>query len=162
MVTHLILLKNECQRKNLDKVSACLCTSLLRYSNIIRADKAFLDAGEANRKCQNNDMAYLFFNRYIDLYDAIEDPDNNGISDNTDFEDTDIPSPYDIVLPEKNLISPSERDEIRDWVLQINMEGVSGSVPNHNEYTNSEIYEASLVDPNSNFSWAMDDVKREL
>jgi hypothetical protein len=29
-----------------------------------------------------NDFAYIFFNRYIDLYDAIEDPENNGISDN--------------------------------------------------------------------------------
>jgi intraflagellar transport protein 172 len=154
MVTHLILLKNECNRKNLDRVSAALCTSLLRYSNIIRADKAFLDAGEANRKIGSNDMAYIFFNRYIDLYDAIEDPDNNGISDNTDFEDTDIPSPYDIALPEKNLISPSERDEIRDWVLQINMEGVGGTLPTRvNEYTNTEIYEAALVDQNSNTSW---------
>jgi len=82
MITHLILLKNETQRKSLNKVSAALCTSLLRYSKDIRADKAFLDAGNANKMINANDFAYIFFNRYIDLYDAIEDPENNGISDN--------------------------------------------------------------------------------
>ena len=98
MVTHLLLLKTEAQRNKLDRVSAKLCTSLLRYCKEIRSDKAFYDAGEANRKFKQYDMAYIFFNRYIDLYDAIEDPDNNGISDNTNFDETDIPSPYDIAL----------------------------------------------------------------
>lgn len=106
MVTHLILLKGETGRKNLHKVNAALCTSLLRYTKDVRADKAFLDAGNATKQIGANDLAYIFFNRYIDLYDAIEDPENNGISDNTDFEDTDIPSPYEISLPEKNLLSP--------------------------------------------------------
>lgn len=87
MVTHLLLLKTEAQRNKLDRVSAKLCTSLLRYCKEIRSDKAFYDAGEANRKFKQYDMAYIFFNRYIDLYDAIEDPDNNGISDNTNFDD---------------------------------------------------------------------------
>ena len=106
MVTHLLLLKTEAQRNKLDRVSAKLCTSLLRYCKEIRSDKAFYDAGEANRKFKQYDMAYIFFNRYIDLYDAIEDPDNNGISDNTNFDETDIPSPYDIALPEKNMLTP--------------------------------------------------------
>lgn len=117
MVTHLLLLKTECQRNKLDRVTSKLCTSLLRYCKEIRADKAFLEAGEANKKMKQYDLAFIFFNRYIDLYDAIEDPDNNGINDNTDFEETDIPSPYDISLPEKNLMSAGERDKIRDWVL---------------------------------------------
>lgn len=129
MITHLILLKNETQRKSLNKVSAALCTSLLRYSKDIRADKAFLDAGNANKMINANDYAYIFFNRYIDLYDAIEDPENNGISDNQDFEETDIPSPYEISLPEKNLLSVTERDEIRDWVLETNMDGSEKSLP---------------------------------
>jgi len=95
----------------------------------VRADKAFLDAGNATKQVGANDFAYIFFNRYIDLYDAIEDPENNGISDNTDFEETDIPSPYEISLPEKNLLSSQERDEIRDWVLEINMDGSEKVLP---------------------------------
>lgn len=90
---------------------------MLRYTREIRPDKAFLDAGEANKKEGINNMAVMFFNRYLDLYDAIEDPDGAGITDNQDFEETDIPTPYEIPLPEKNLISVSERDQIRDWVL---------------------------------------------
>lgn len=66
-------------------------------------------------------MAFMFFNRYLDLYEAIEDPDSGGIQDNSDFQDTDIPSPFEIPLPDKNLISPDDRDNIRDWVLNINM-----------------------------------------
>jgi len=126
MVTHLLLLKGECSEKGLDRVLAKLSTSLLRYCKEVRADKAFYDAGNACRHINQNDAAFIFLNRYIDLYDAIEDPENNGISDNTDFEGTDIPSPYDISLPEKNLISNAQRDEIRDWVLQINMDGSVG------------------------------------
>ncbi len=126
MVTHLLLLKSEAQKNKLDRVAAKLCTSLLRYCREIRSDKAFLEAGEANRKIKNYDMVFIFFNRYIDLYDAIEDPDNNGITDNQEFEETDIPSPYDIALPEKNMLSPQERDKIRDWVLEINMDGNVG------------------------------------
>lgn len=75
MVTHLTLLKGEAQKNNLDRVNAKLSTSLLRYCKDIRADKAFLDAGDANRKVGNNEMAFIFFNRYIDLWDAIQDPD---------------------------------------------------------------------------------------
>lgn len=66
-------------------------------------------------------MAFMFYNRYLDLYDAIEDPEGAGITDNSDFSETDIPSPYDIPLPEKNIVSVDDRDSIRDWVLNINM-----------------------------------------
>ena len=67
-------------------------------------------------------MAFMFFIRYLDLYDAIEDPDGAGITDNLDFQEADIPSPFEIPLPEKNLISNDERDNIRDWVLSMNMD----------------------------------------
>ena len=115
------MLKSECAKSGLTRVLAKLCTSLLRYTKEIRADKAFLDAGEANRREGVNNMAFMFFNRYLDLYEAIEDPDSGGINDNSDFQDTDLPSPADIPLPEKNLISADERDNIRDWVLSMNM-----------------------------------------
>ena len=155
MVTHLLLLKGECVRNNLHSVNAKLCTSLLRYCKDIRADKAFLDAGDANRKVNQNEMAFIFFNRYIDLWDAIQDPDGNMIQENTDFEGTDIPVPYEIPLPEKNLLSESERDQIRDWVLQINMDGGLGNtLPTRVcECCNHEIYEASLICPHCKTTW---------
>jgi intraflagellar transport protein 172 len=109
-ITHLLAMKTEVQKLGLKNVMAKLTTSLLRYTKDIRADKAFYDAGTACRNAGLNDLAYMFFNRYIDLYDAIDDPDNAGGIDNTEFEHTDIPSPFEIPLPEKNIISPEERD----------------------------------------------------
>lgn len=101
-------------------------------------------------------MAFIFFNRYIDLYDAIEDPDANTIQENTDFENSDIPSPYEISLPEKNLMPSHERDRIRDWVLEINMDGNVGSkLPVRTcEYCQyDELYEASLSCPQCKSAW---------
>jgi len=85
LITHFLPLKSECAKSGLIRVLAKLCTSLLRYTKEIRADKAFLDAGEANRREGVNNMAFMFFNRYLDLYEAIEDPDSGGINDNSDF-----------------------------------------------------------------------------
>jgi intraflagellar transport protein 172 len=147
LISHYLLLKNECARNHLGRVLAKLCTSLLRYTKEIRADKAFLDAGEANKREGINNMAFMFYNRYLDLYEAIDDPDSGGIQDNSDFQETDIPSPFEIPLPDKNLISNDERDNIRDWVLNINMSNnVDKSLSLRNcEQCGNEIYEASLV-----------------
>lgn len=100
-------------------------------------------------------MAFMFFNRYLDLYDAIEDPDNGGITDNSDFQDTDIPSPFEIPLPEQNLINNAERDNIRDWVLGMNMDNTQGtSLSKRNcEFCGFECYEASLTCPNCRAGW---------
>lgn len=51
-------------------------------------------------------MSFVFLNRYLDIYELIEDPDANNLGDNAEFQNTDIPSPYDVPLPEKNLITP--------------------------------------------------------
>jgi intraflagellar transport protein 172 len=83
-----------------------LTQSLLRYTKEIRADKAYYDAGDANRKAGNTDAAFIFLNRYIDLYDAIEDIDTAGGFDNEPFDNTDIPKPEYIALPESNFMSP--------------------------------------------------------
>ena len=122
MINHFLLLKFDCQKNKIPAVLSKICTSLLRYTKEIRADKAFYDAGEANKNNGQYNMAFIFFNRYLDLFDAIDDPDGAGISDNQDFEGTDIPSPYEIPLPEKNFLSMQDRDMVRDWVLQMNME----------------------------------------
>lgn len=156
MVTHLTLLKSEAGKNNLDRVNAKLSTSLLRYVKEIRADKAFLDAGDANRKIGNNDMAFIFFNRYIDLWDAIQDPDGGLIQENQDFEGSDIPEPHEIPIPEKNILSEPERDQIRDWVLEINMDGGVGErlTTRQCEFCNyTDLYEAALSCPNCKSNW---------
>lgn len=51
-------------------------------------------------------MSFVFLNRYLDIYELIEDPDANNLGDNAEFQNANIPSPYDVPLPEKNLITP--------------------------------------------------------
>lgn len=55
-------------------------------------------------------MAFLLLNRYLDIFEVIEDPDNNGnLADQGEFEHTDIPNLFDVYLPEANLISDSDK-----------------------------------------------------
>jgi intraflagellar transport protein 172 len=98
-----------------------LCVSLLRYTAEIRVDQAFYDAGMAARAMGNDHMAFILLNRYLDLYDAIDDPDSASL-ENGQFQGTDIPSPYDVPLPEKNFLPADQKDEVGDWVLQKNMD----------------------------------------
>jgi intraflagellar transport protein 172 len=79
----------------------------------------YYEAGEGARKQNQLNMAFVLLNRYLDIFEVIEDPDNNNLGDNSDFENSDIPSPYDVPLPEKNLISSQKKEEIRDWLLQV-------------------------------------------
>lgn len=61
----------------------------------------------------------MLLNRYLDIYEVIEDPDNNNLGDNSEFAGTDIPSPFDVPLPEKNFVTPQKIEQIRDWLLQV-------------------------------------------
>jgi intraflagellar transport protein 172 len=148
MIVHLQLMKVDCQKHGLTGVLAKLTGCLLRYTKEIRADKAYYDAGEANKKAGQNDAAFIFMNRYIDLYDAIDDLENAGGFDNTDFENTDIPKPEYIPLPETNFIASDQRDSIRDWVLEINVGGDVGQngLPTRRcEHCGTMTYEGNLT-----------------
>lgn len=155
MITHLLNMKQECSKHQLTPVLSKLTSCLLRYTKEIRADKAYYDAGNACRNAGQNDSAFIYFNRYIDLYDAIDDPDNAGGIDNSEFEHTDIPSPFEIPLPDKNIIRPEERDQIRDWVLGVTMDpSAARSLPNRRcEHCGAEIYECALTCNNCMASW---------
>ncbi len=154
-ITHLLLMKTECSRNpSLSRIHAKQCISLLRYTKFIRADKAFLDSAHACKSESLNNMAFVFYNRYLDLAEAIEDP-NSAQIDNTEFEGTDIPSPYDIPLPEGNLTNDDQREEIRDWVLTIQMDdNVQKTLSKRrDDESGQDIYEAALFSPFSNASW---------
>merc|ERR1719343_1041461 len=99
------------------KISIALC----RYCTEFPVDNAFYDAGLDCKHANMINMSFFFLNRFLDISDAIEDPDNAAI-DNTDFMDTDIPSPYDLDLPEDVCIEPKQVEEIRDWVLGWSMD----------------------------------------
>jgi hypothetical protein len=57
-------------------IAAKLGVSLLRYCNHLLVDRAFYNAGAGCRDANLINMAFVFFNRFVDLTDLIEKPDN--------------------------------------------------------------------------------------
>jgi len=118
-VTHLIQLKQTYEKHKLHGLNASVSIALVRYIDLTTIDKPFYDAGVALRDNADEIQAFIFFNRYLDIYEAIQDPSNNMIEDNEEFSRTDIPNLLDLRLPRQNMISEQEKSEIRDWLLQI-------------------------------------------
>ncbi|KAF7494559.1 Intraflagellar transport protein -like protein [Sarcoptes scabiei] len=115
-----------------------LTISLLRYTDIIRADYAFLDAGRACRSANRFQMAFVFFNHFLDLIDAVDEQDY--AVDHSDFIGTDIPT--EVPLPKRIIFSNLLIEEIRSWVLQISIDTqISQSLP----LRDGQVYEASLL-----------------
>jgi intraflagellar transport protein 172 len=94
-------LRNYCSKKrDLAYFAAKQSISLLRYTREISPDKAFYDAGHYAKQAGMSNMAFVCWNRYLDISDAIEEGDASML-ENSDFANTDIP--YDIDLPAENL-----------------------------------------------------------
>merc|ERR1711959_267620 len=66
-------------------------------------------------------MGFAFLNYYLDLSEAIEDG-NIEYFDNSDFNGTEIPSPFDYELPKQQYLTDEKREETRDWVLAVSMD----------------------------------------
>ncbi|KAI8818942.1 uncharacterized protein EV422DRAFT_125936 [Fimicolochytrium jonesii] len=142
-VAHLVTLKNYCKRKkDLSYFAAKQAIATLRYTKELRPDQMFYEAGEAAKAANMNNMAFVCWNRYLDLSEAIEDQDVS-LLDNTDFENTDIP--FDISLPTENL-SDAKREEVRDWVLQMSLDQKVNQEMDRRDCDTcgTKIYDASL------------------
>lgn len=122
MAAHFQSLRQRLRERNFaPELVAKMSVSLCRYCAEFPVDLAFYDAGIDCKNAGMINMSFFFLNRFLDIADAIDDPENAAI-DNTDFMDTDIPSPYDLDLPEQNHISSDKVEEIRDWVLGWSMD----------------------------------------
>lgn len=123
MIAHLANLKFQYEsRPGAQNLYQRITISLLRYCEFIRLDKVFYEAGMSCQKLNDLGLASVLLNRYLDISDIIDDPDNNNISEDDEFRITDIPSPYDVNMPMKNMISESENEKIKDWLLQVHMD----------------------------------------
>jgi intraflagellar transport protein 172 len=132
------------------KISMSLC----RYCNEFPVDRAFYEAGHDCKNANMVNMAFFFLNRFLDIADAIDDPDNAAI-DNTDFMETDIPSPYDLDLPETAHVTGQKVEEIRDTVLGWSMDqSVQQKMDLRPcEKCRADIYTATLVCPKQQCSF---------
>lgn len=117
LITHYAHLRFICSTQEVHVVLKRLSIVLLRYTRVLPVDKQFFDAGLACRSAQDLSQAFVFFNRFIDVTDLMADPDSGDI-DNSDFLETDIPSPFDTPLPSAQFYSDEVREEAREWVLE--------------------------------------------
>ncbi len=106
LISHFIALRATCVRNGLKEQAARLAVSLLRYTADVPVDKAFFEAGTACRDMGWNAMAFVFFNRFVDLCDLIDKPEAADDIDDIDFALTDIPSPFDVPLPTQQTYVP--------------------------------------------------------
>ncbi|RHY72165.1 hypothetical protein DYB30_002007 [Aphanomyces astaci] len=122
LIAHYCSFKYAAQAAGLPDIACKISMSLLRFIGTLPADKMFYLAGAACREKKWLSPAFVFFNRYLDLTEAIDDGTTNNL-DNSDFLGTDIPSPRDFNVPEDQYLpDDSAREEIRDWVLTISMD----------------------------------------
>ncbi|EGF80053.1 hypothetical protein BATDEDRAFT_11418, partial [Batrachochytrium dendrobatidis JAM81] len=143
LISHFMALKNYCfKRRDLHYFAVKQAISLLRYTCDIQVDQAFLDAGQAAKDAGRNNMAFVFWNRFLDLSEAIEEG-NVSAMENTDFFNTDVP--FDIQLPTK-MVDDAKREEVRDWVLQVSLDqSVNQELDKRDcDKCGTSIYEASL------------------
>mmetsp|Transcript_11730 Transcript_11730/g.22317 ORF Transcript_11730/g.22317 Transcript_11730/m.22317 type:complete len:1744 (-) Transcript_11730:31-5262(-) len=146
LIAHFNALRLQTFHAGLKPLSAKLAISLLRYTKEIPADKAYFDAGMQAQDLNQLNMAFVFLNRFVDLSDLVDDPDSGDI-DNTDFLETDLPSPLDVPLPPKHFYSEDVREEAREWVLEKAMSNNVNQAVNQRacDKCNVETYEAALV-----------------
>jgi len=145
-VAHLMTVRGRLKEQNKgQEICAKISSAACRYCTEFPVDRAFYEAGLDCKSSGNINMAFFFLNRFLDIADAIDDPENAQI-DNTDFMDTDIPSPYDLDMPETGCLQASQIEEIRDWVLGWSMDqNVSQKSDTRKcEKCKQDVYAASL------------------
>jgi len=143
IIVHLITLKSYCSsKKDLQPFAAKQAISLLRYTNDIPVDYAFYEAGKMSKLCGMNSMAFVTWNRFLDITEAV-DEGSPYLNENTDFQNTDVP--FDVTLPTENM-PEQEREAVRDWILQVSLDQkVNQEIDKRLcDECNAEIYSASL------------------
>lgn len=56
-------------------------------------------------------MAFVMLNRYLDLSDAMDEPDSSAaVIENSDFADTDVP--FDFHIPQRPYVNEDKKEEV--------------------------------------------------
>ena len=119
LATHLIHFKGVFTKKNLPELAAKVSISLVRYVDLTTVDQPFLDAGQAALKLKWEDIAFNYLNRYLDVYECIDDQNLNSIDTNDVMEATDIPKLNNLRMPAENSLDIDKKTKIRDWCLKV-------------------------------------------
>lgn len=117
---HYSAIKNACQSfPTLAQLTVKTSISLLRFSDILLADRCYYDAGVESRNAGNHSEGFVFLNHFLDLEECIEEGDGS-ILDVDDLRITDFP--LEVPLPNNLSLTREEREEVREWVLAVSMD----------------------------------------
>eukprot|EP01041_Mallomonas_annulata_P001132 gene1132-2194_t len=138
MSTHYQHMFYTCRSQGLKDTAVKCAVTMMKYPDIFPQDKAFYQAGLAAREClpaketatstsakdsgavkdrEYKNLAFMLWNRYIDLSEAIETNDSS-FMDNTEYNDTDA-VPLDVSPGQIHYLSEDAREEVRTWVLSV-------------------------------------------
>ena len=154
MVFHLSVVSEACQSVGsgsggLEVIATKAYVSLLRYADLIPADRAFYEAGMKAKAIGWDSMAFVHLNRFLDVADLIEESaQGDGLSsadpallDNADFEATDVPFDQ-LLIPAKPCVTGHQKEQAKEWVLAVSLDQrVEQQLP----VDERDVYEASLV-----------------
>lgn len=130
-VAHFICLGYLCEQNGQKELEALFSIALLKDCGPVAWDKAYLKAGQSCESLRWNNLAYMFYSRYLDIIEAIEEEDSSML-DNTDFVDTDLPSPYNMEIPKPDRVFSDKEaeEEIREktlsWAMDDTLDQDSG------------------------------------
>ncbi|VVC40970.1 Armadillo-type fold,Tetratricopeptide-like helical domain [Cinara cedri] len=118
-----------------------ILVALLRYTDIIPADKGYYEAGIAAQEGKRNAEAFVFLNHYLDITDAIADGQNEMVDD-ADLQGTDFPT--NIPLPQAMYVDSEHHEQVREWILTNAMDrDISQSLP----LDQRRLYPSNLTSP---------------
>eukprot|EP01138_Halocafeteria_seosinensis_P002138 gb/GECG01002188.1/.p1 GENE.gb/GECG01002188.1/~~gb/GECG01002188.1/.p1 ORF type:complete len:1780 (+),score=281.74 gb/GECG01002188.1/:1-5340(+) len=121
LIVHYAAVRVHARNHKLDELVATLSLTLLRFTTVIPPDRAFYEAGVDCKAVDWLNIAFVMFNRYLDLAEAMEDESVSQV-DNSDFAGTEIPPPHEFRIPEQQWLPDDQRETVRDWVLTISMD----------------------------------------
>lgn len=93
--------------------------TLLRYTDLLLADRTYYDAGIEARTAGLHSEAFVFLNHFLDLEECIEEGDST-VLDVDDLAVTDFPT--EVPLPQSLSMTAEQREEAREWVLAVSMD----------------------------------------
>ena len=117
--SHFLQLRFLFQQKGEQDLHSRVATSLLTYSDLIPIDRAFYSAGQALKAAGRETFAFAILNKFLDMYEAIEDETELEPLTDGNLEGMDLPEVNDLVLPRSNFLKPAEKDHLRDWLLAL-------------------------------------------
>ncbi|XP_014206099.1 intraflagellar transport protein 172 homolog [Copidosoma floridanum] len=93
--------------------------ALLRYTDVLLADRCYYEAGIEARDAGLASEAFVFLNHFLDLEECVEEGDGS-VLDVDDLKLTDFP--LQVPLPASLALSREQREEVREWVLTVSVD----------------------------------------